>query len=86
MCFFVVWCAHQIVKTSRGKSKYQYGEKVGTKPSRNNPCTNGLVHYSVQECKQVVWSYNLEAHFEVKHTKIPCHLNITQVGIVAMQK
>ena len=52
-----------------GKSKYQYGEKVGTKPSRNNPCTNGLVHYSVQECKQVVWSYNLEAPTEVKNTK-----------------
>ena len=94
----MVCCAHQIVKTSRGKSKDYYGKieneckyyfdygKVGTKPSRNNPCTNRLVHCSVQECKQVVWSYNMEAHFEVKHTEIPCLLTITQAEIVAMKK
>ena len=64
---------------------FDYG-KLSAKPSRNNPCTNRLVHCSVNECKQVVWSYNMEAHFESKHVDVPSDIVITQAEIAAMKK
>ena len=91
-------CSSILVKTSRGKSKVYYGKiesdccyyfdygKLSAKPSRNNPCTNRLVHCSVNECKQVVWSYNMEAHFESKNVDAPSDIVITQAEIAAMKK
>ena len=60
---------------------YDYG-KVGPKPSQNNACTNMLRHCSVTECNQVIWSYNMTSHFDIKHPDLDCDVNITPTDIV----
>ena len=65
---------------------FDYGKKVGVKLSRNNACTNRLVHYNVPECRHIVWSYNMQEHFFIKHADRDCDVVITEEDIAAMKK
>ena len=67
------------------KLYYDYG-KVGLKPSQNNACTNTLRHCSVIECNQVIWSYNMTSHFDIKHPDLVCDVDITPADISVMKK
>lgn len=64
---------------------YDYG-KIGNKPSRNNQCTNRLLHCNVQECKKVIWSYNMTPHFTIHHPDRECDVPISSTDISAMKK
>ena len=67
---------------------FDYGNKVSTKPSRNSPWRNRLLNCSVDECDQVVWSYNMKEHFNLQHADQD-HLNnveITAEDITGMNK
>ena len=43
-------------------------------------------HCSVTECNQVIWSYNMTSHFDIKHPDLDCDVNNTPVDISAMKK
>ena len=92
-------CSSNLVQTSRGKGKvyygkidsdcpyyFDYGKKVGSLPSRNNPCTNRLLHCDIKECKQVVWSYNMKHHYLKKHPNAECEEMMTKRDISTMKK
>ena len=91
-------CSSTLAETSRGRGKtffrkieslctykIEYG-KIPSQPSRENPCTNRLLHCSIKECRKVVWSYNIKPHFEKMHPDTLCDVLITNRDITAMKK
>ena len=80
-------CSVELVKSGRGKtatlipgSNCEYFSKFSIKSSekstKSGPCTNRPVSCSV--CKTVQWSYNLSAHFRIKHRDYPIPTNISE--------
>ena len=83
-CGQVSICYSNLVRTSRGKNKDYYEGRFKT--SQNNPCTNRLFHCSVAECEQVVWPYNMEAHFNLKHEVSEIKITDDDVRLMAKIK
>ena len=96
--FWGLTCSSTLEETSRGKGKKFFAKieslclykcdygKVPSKPSRENPCTNRLIHCSIKECKKVVRSYNMSHHFSKVRPDNICNVFITERDVTAMKK
>jgi len=89
-------CNIQIKHTSGFGKKSNYGVasnckyllrfslKPAEKSTKNKPCTNRPIECPINDCKTVLWSYNIEPHFHVNHPgeHIPSMIQLIKLKLI----